>query len=84
MTQKMSGKSNILFFGFVLGALIYILRKNNNSFLVKDISLDQYKNRLSEFYINGELDDKMKEMCSYVSSGVTVNDAFDMLTVGLL
>lgn len=84
MTQKMSGKNNIFVCGLVLGTLVYILRKNNKPFLIKDISLDQYKNRLSEFFINGELDDKMKEMCSFVGNGITVNDAFDMLTVGLL
>lgn len=59
--------------------IVYCLRKNKNSFIINDISLDQYKNRLTEFYIKEELNDAMKEMCFFVNSGVKISDAFEMI-----
>lgn len=57
----------------VLNALF---KKQNIKQIKNNVSLDQYKNRLKEFFVEDQIESQMKYFCDFMSNGFCAENAF--------
>ena len=77
--MKILNKNNIFYGVAIVGLIAYLFKREDITRLPNYASLSQYRNRLSEFYLQEDLDERMKEMCGYINHGVNSDDAFSMV-----
>jgi len=59
-----------------------IFKKQNIKQIKSNVSLDQYKNRLKEFFSEEYISDQIKNMCEYINHGISAESAFFMVIQG--
>lgn len=77
--MKIVNKNNIFYGVAIAGLIAYLFKREDITRLPNYASLSQYRNRLSEFYLQEDIDERMKEMCGYINHGVNSDDAFSMV-----
>ncbi len=69
-------------FYFLIAGLISVIilnnicKKQNIKQIKSNISIDQYRNRLKEFFSQDQIDDQMKHFCDFMSNGFKAENAF--------
>jgi hypothetical protein len=56
-----------------------VFKKQNIKQIKNNVSLDQYRNRLKEFFVQDQIDDQMKYLCDFMSNGFCAENAFRMV-----
>lgn len=69
---------------FILGLLTivsasYFFNRQSIKQVQNKTSLDQYKNRLKEFFLEEDVNRKMQGMCEFMDHGINAEDAFAMI-----
>lgn len=69
---------------FIAGAISvliasFVFKKNDVKNLTNKISLDQYRNRLKEFFLEEDISKAVQEMCGFINHGINAEDAFHMV-----
>ena len=57
-----------------------VFKKQNIKQIKNNVSLDQYRNRLKEFFVQDQIDDQMKYLCDFMSNGFCAENAFLLVT----
>jgi len=78
-------KRNSSFYFLVSGMLSLIVlnslfKKQNIKQIKNNVSLDQYRNRLKEFFVEDQIDSQMKYLCDFMSNGFCAENAFLLVT----
>lgn len=77
--MKIFNKDKFFYAVAIVGLIAYLFKRDDITRLPNYASLSQYRNRLSEFYLQEDLDERMKEMCGYINHGINSDDAFSMV-----
>ena len=69
---------------FILGLLTFaaascFFSRQSIKQIKNKTSLDQYKNRLKEFFLEEDVNRKMQDMCEFMDHGINAEDAFAMI-----
>lgn len=78
--MKKNGSSKVFFVGLLAAiAVSSVIKKNKTKEIKNKISLDQYKNRLKEFFLEEDTNKMFQEMCAFINHGINAEDAFYMI-----
>lgn len=78
--MKKNGNSKAFFVGLLTAAIIFsAIKKDKIKEVQNKTSLDQYKNRLKEFFLEEDVNKVLQEMCEFINHGINAEDAFYMV-----
>jgi hypothetical protein len=79
MTKK-NGNINFFFAGIAIAlGVSFLFKKNDIKDLKNKTSIDQYRNRLKEFFLEEDINKAIGEMCQFINHGINPEDAFHMV-----
>lgn len=56
-----------------------LFKKQNIKQIKNNVSLDQYRNRLKEFFVEDQIDYQMEYLCDFMSNGFCAENAFRLV-----
>jgi hypothetical protein len=73
-----------IFIGLLLGVVLYeVVNKKKFEKQIKDnVTMTQYRNRLSEFFDGEEMNKAIDDMSEYIGYGLSAKAAFDIMIAG--
>ena len=78
--MKTNGNMNPFILGLLtIAAVSCFFNRQSIKQIQNKTSLDQYKNRLKEFFLEENVNRKMQDMCEFMDHGINAEDAFAMV-----